>query len=126
MPENALQHRVAISPAEFARLFGKSTTWGYRAIYAGRVKAITQHGRILIPAKEVERILASAGIYEGRPTTPAVKARLKKAARERQNVWRQFVEERRTEVGGKSQTPAKRKAAVENLRSQALRRFLKG
>ncbi len=57
--------RVAFTPAEFAAMFGKSQTWGYRQIYAGKVKTITQHGRILIPAAEVERILAEAGIYNG-------------------------------------------------------------
>src|SRR5476651_952845 len=57
--------RVVFSPGEFAALFGKSQTWGYRQIYAGKVKTITQHGRILIPAAEIERILAEAGIYNG-------------------------------------------------------------
>lgn len=57
--------RVAYTPTEFAAMFGKSQTWGYRQIYAGKVKTITQHGRILIPASEVERILAEAGIYYG-------------------------------------------------------------
>lgn len=57
--------RVAFSPGEFAALFGKSQTWGYRQIYAGKVKTITQHGRILIPAADVERILGEAGIYNG-------------------------------------------------------------
>ena len=57
--------RVAFSPGEFAALFGKSQTWGYRQIYSGKVKAITEHGRILIPAAEVEAILQTAGIYNG-------------------------------------------------------------
>ena len=57
--------RVAFSPREFAALFGKELTWGYRQLYAGKVKSITEHGRILIPAKEVERILGTAGVYNG-------------------------------------------------------------
>ena len=57
--------RVTFSPGEFAALFGKSQTWGYRQLYAGKVKSITEYGRILIPASEVERILAEAGIYNG-------------------------------------------------------------
>ena len=65
MPNSDNLKRVAFSPGEFATLFGKSQTWGYRQIYAGKVKTITQHGRILIPAAEVERILAEAGIYNG-------------------------------------------------------------
>jgi len=63
--ERPSQKRVAFSPAEFAALFGKSQTWGYRQIYAGKVRTITRHGRILIPAADVERILAEAGIYTG-------------------------------------------------------------
>ena len=51
------QQRVTFSPGEFAALFGKSQTWGYRQIYAGKVKTITEYGRILIPASEVDRIL---------------------------------------------------------------------
>lgn len=57
--------RVAFSPAEFAKLFGKSQIWGYRQIYAGKVKAITEYGRIQIPAAEVEAILKTAGVYDG-------------------------------------------------------------
>lgn len=57
--------RVALTPGEFAALFGKEKTWGYRQIYHQKVKTITQHGRILIPAKEVERILGEAGLYDG-------------------------------------------------------------
>ncbi len=46
-------------------MFGKQQTWGYRQIYAGKVTTITEHGRILIPAAEVDRIVAAAGIYNG-------------------------------------------------------------
>ena len=72
-------NRVAYSPGEFAKLFGKSQTWGYREIYRGNVKAITDHGRILIPAKEVERILESAGIYNRREKPKATEGSQKKA-----------------------------------------------
>lgn len=57
--------RVSFSPGEFAALFGKSQTWGYRQIYAQKVTTITEYGCIQIPAAEVERILASAGLYNG-------------------------------------------------------------
>ena len=67
MAEPAI-NRVAYSPGEFAKMFGKSQTWGYRQIYAGKVNAITEHGRILIPAKEVDSILESARPYDGRKT----------------------------------------------------------
>jgi len=82
-------HRVALSPTEFATLFGKSATWGYRQLYAGKVKSITEYGRILIPAAEVERILGEAGVYNGLP-----KAKLKKETG-RLDAWRKFADQRR-------------------------------
>lgn len=85
--------RVAYSPGEFAELFGKSQTWGYRQIYAGKVNAITEHGRILIPASEVERILQSAGIYNGKPTKTVKKGR-DKLPPEQESIWRRFVKMR--------------------------------
>lgn len=48
--------RAAYSPSEFAALFGKSATWGYRQLYSGRVNAITGDGRLMIPASEVAKI----------------------------------------------------------------------
>jgi hypothetical protein len=63
--ESSSPTRVAFSPAEFAALFGKSQTWGYRQIYAGKVRTITEYGRILIPTSEVERVLGTAGLYDG-------------------------------------------------------------
>src|SRR5437764_8662831 len=44
-----LDERAAYSPAEFAALFGRSPTWGYRQIYAARIKSISDCGRLLIP-----------------------------------------------------------------------------
>ena len=84
MPSKENLKRVAFSPGEFAVLFGKSQTWGYRQIYAGKVKTITQHGRILIPAAEVERILAEAGIYNGE------KKRVAKVV-SKAELWKQLV-----------------------------------
>lgn len=98
--------RVAYSPGEFAELFGKSQTWGYRQIYAGKVKAITEHGRILIPAKEVERILESAGIYNGRPTPKQTKTQPEKLSPEQQSIWRRFVAMRQ-QTPGQNQTSPK-------------------
>ena len=86
--------RVAFSPGEFAALFGKSQTWGYRQIYGGKVKTITEHGRILIPAKEVERILGTAGVYNGlkpKVTTPGKKL----------EGWRRFIADQRKAKGGR-------------------------
>lgn len=63
--------RVAYTPKEFAALFGKSQTWGYRQIYSGAVAATTEHGRTLIPAREVEKILGSAQAKGKKPQEAA-------------------------------------------------------
>lgn len=57
--------KVTYTPAEFAAVFGKERTWGYRQLYAGKVKAITKLGRTMIPKSEVDRLLAEAGKYMG-------------------------------------------------------------
>jgi hypothetical protein len=88
MPPKTDLPRVAFSPGEFAALFGKSQTWGYRQIYGGKVKTITAHGRILIPAKEVERILGTAGVYNG------LRPKVAKPGK-RQGGWRQFIDDLR-------------------------------
>jgi hypothetical protein len=91
------ENPVAFSPGEFAALFGKSQTWGYRQIYAGKVNAITEYGRMLIPASEVERILATAVRYEGiRPKkAPQTKAQWQQIAPQLESAWQRFVKERR-------------------------------
>ena len=75
----SLTKRVAYSATEFAALFGRSATWGYRQIYAGRIKPIADCGRLLIPHTEVDSILGRCREYnpaearspEGcRPGTP--------------------------------------------------------
>src|SRR5881275_69336 len=58
-----LTQRVALSPAEFAALCGRSPTWGYRQIYAGRLKPIADCGRIIIPRAEIELVLARRREY---------------------------------------------------------------
>ena len=63
-----LAERAGLSPSEFALLFGKQKVWGYRQIYQGRVKTITEFGRMLIPRSEVNRILAPAAPYNGKAT----------------------------------------------------------
>ena len=91
MSSGSQTQRVAYSPGEFAELFGKSQTWGYRQIYGGKVKAITEYGRILIPAKEVERMLEKAGIYNGKEKPKAAKAREEKLTPEQKGIWLRFV-----------------------------------
>jgi hypothetical protein len=63
-----MPNRVAFSPAEFSRLFGRHPSWGYRLLYKGKVKAVTDLGRVLIPATEVDRLLKTAGRYDPQPT----------------------------------------------------------
>jgi hypothetical protein len=58
-----LGERVALSPAEFAALCGRSPTWAYRQIYAARIKPISDCGRLLIPRSEVESFLSRKAEY---------------------------------------------------------------
>lgn len=57
--------KLTYTPVEFAALFGKERTWAYRQLNAGKVQAITELGRTLIPKSEVERLLGEAGRYLG-------------------------------------------------------------
>ncbi len=57
--------RLTYTPTEFAALFGKSPSWGYRQLYAGRIVAITKFGRTMLPKSEVERVRGEAGRYLG-------------------------------------------------------------
>lgn len=106
MAESLIQ-RVAYSPGEFAKMFGKSQTWGYREIYRGNVNAITEHGRILIPAKEVERVLESAGIYNGREKPKVAEERIKQMTPEQKSIWQRFLELRREPGTGAQPQPKK-------------------
>jgi hypothetical protein len=75
--EVPLAERQAYSPAEFAALFGRRQTWGYRQLYAGRVKAIRNLGRLLIPRSEVERLLKELTLHEGTRVSPVTGGRSK-------------------------------------------------
>jgi Helix-turn-helix domain len=59
----SLSERLALSPREFAAAVGRSPTYAYRQIYAGRIKPISDAGRLLIPRSEVDRFLARAAEY---------------------------------------------------------------
>jgi hypothetical protein len=111
-PQNL--QRVAFSPGEFAALFGKSQTWGYRQLYSGKVKAITEHGRTLIPAAEVERILATAGIYEGIKPKEKTKESFQKLAPKLGGAWQRYLSQRR-------ETGEKKAAAQTAVNSSAAR-----
>ena len=60
--------KATYTPAEFAAVFGKERTWGYRQLYAGKVKAITKLGQTQIPRSEVEKLLSGAERYSGAPS----------------------------------------------------------
>jgi hypothetical protein len=115
-----MKEPVAFSPREFAALFGKEQTWGYRQIYGGKVKTITDYGRILIPASEVERILGKAGIYNG--LKPKVQKRGSKL-----DVWRKFISDRRKPKSRGNQPAPTARARLPskggNLRNAALARL---
>jgi hypothetical protein len=55
--------RAAYSPKEFAACCGKHPTWAYRLLYGGKIRAVTELGRILIPASELQRVLSLAQLY---------------------------------------------------------------
>jgi hypothetical protein len=63
--------RAAYSPKEFAASCGKHATWAYRLLYANKIRAVTELGRILIPASELQRILSLAQRYNPKPKLKA-------------------------------------------------------
>ena len=66
-PANRSTKRAAYSPAEFAASCGRHPSWAYRLLYGGKIRALTDLGRILIPASELERVLSSAAPYDPKP-----------------------------------------------------------
>lgn len=79
--------RAAYTPKEFAALFGKSQTWGYRQIYSGKVTSTTEHGRTLIPAHEVDKVLQTAQ-RKGKPAKKAAAPKPAKPASVREMLIR--------------------------------------
>jgi hypothetical protein len=59
--------RAAYSPAEFAATCGRHPSWAYRLLYANKIRAVRELGRILIPASELERVLGLAQPYDPKP-----------------------------------------------------------
>jgi hypothetical protein len=62
-----LTERLGYSAAEFAASCGRHPSWAYRLLYGGKIRALTDLGRILIPASELERVLSSAAPYDPKP-----------------------------------------------------------
>jgi hypothetical protein len=63
---NIPSEKVVLTPTEFAALFGRHYTWAYRQIYAGKIKVLSNLGRIMIPRSEVDRLLQHTEIYSGK------------------------------------------------------------
>ena len=59
--------RAAFKIREFAAKFGHHPTWGYRQVYAGNVAVIDVMGQMMIPACEVDRLVALAKRYDPKP-----------------------------------------------------------
>ena len=90
--------KVTYTPAEFACVFGKERTWAYRQLYAGKVTAITEFGRVLIPHAEIDRLLASSDKYLGRKKSPTPKRKKKKKPvrkRLKAKDWAEAIKQRR-------------------------------
>ena len=112
--------RVTFSPGEFATLFGKSQSWGYRQIYAGKVKTITEYGRILIPASEVEKILGTAGRYEGmKAKPPKSKEEFQRLGPALKNAWQSFLQKRRKADGTGASAKGKASQSSDRLRANS-------
>ena len=62
-----LSERLALSVKEFAAALGKSPSFIYRKIYAGRIKPIPDTGRLLVSKREIEAYLGRAEIYNPKP-----------------------------------------------------------
>jgi hypothetical protein len=60
-------HRAAYSPKEFAASCGRHPSWAYRLLYGGKIRAISELGRLLIPASELQRVLNLAQPYDPKP-----------------------------------------------------------
>ena len=107
--------RAALSPKEFASIFGKSQTWGYRQIYAGKVNAVTEVGRILIPVSEIEKILGTATRYSAKKKAKAeTESREQPALRDLMQHAHQLIAQKK-QASGACQLPrgaAQRLAAL--------------
>lgn len=69
MQSLALEHRLAISPAEFAQACGRHKVWAYRQIYRGHIRVLRDTGRLMIPMSEVRRFVSDPVIYDGQTPT---------------------------------------------------------
>ena len=59
--------RLAFTPFECGVVLGKSSTFVYRQIYAGRLKPISDCGRLMISRDELQRFLSRGCEYNPQP-----------------------------------------------------------
>jgi hypothetical protein len=64
----SLPSRLAYSPTEVAEACGKHPSWAYRQIYKGKLKVVTDLGRLLIPRSELDRVLGNPARYDPQPS----------------------------------------------------------
>jgi hypothetical protein len=62
-----LSERLAFSPREAGAAIGKSATYIYRQFYAGRLKPISDCGRLMISRDELQRFLSRGCEYNPQP-----------------------------------------------------------
>lgn len=123
--------KATLSPGEFAAIFGKSQTWGYRQLYAGKVKALTGYGRIQIPATEVDRLLSEAGRYLGlsssveKIASAHPKPRKERVTLPNKNKWKGALQARRKKPGRKLRDKNAKRAnqQMSATRASALRKL---
>jgi hypothetical protein len=68
--QNESNSRAAFKIPEFAAKFGHHATWGYRQVYKGNVAVIDVMGQLMVPAREVDRLVALAKPYDPKPRKP--------------------------------------------------------
>lgn len=115
--------KVTYTPAEFAEVFGRERTWGYRQLYKGKVNAITELGRTLIPKSEVDRLLKEAGRYLGakaktaKVESPTVEKPDKKASSQ---TWREAVKRRKEGAADKKESGSKKQMPTDKGNTQSV------
>jgi hypothetical protein len=72
--------RMAYSVSEAAAAFGRKPLWIYRKIYQGKLKICSPTGQIMIPAAELEKLVAKPHVYQPRKGRGRPKKALKQAA----------------------------------------------
>ena len=60
-------NRLAFTPFECGVVLGKSATYIYRQIYAGRIQPISDCGRLMISRDELQRFLSRGCEYNPQP-----------------------------------------------------------